>query len=85
MEDMWLKETDVTGDASVFDVFHYFPSEDGPMEAGLAMAAHTDPGLFTAKFLSETPGLELLDVHGEWLALEELRAEAKKLGAGFCS
>ena len=26
--------TDVTGDASVFDVFHYFPSEDGPMEAG---------------------------------------------------
>ena len=26
------------------------------------MAAHTDPGLFTAKFLSETPGLELLDV-----------------------
>ena len=26
--------TDVTGDASVFDVFHYFPSEDGPKEAG---------------------------------------------------
>ena len=31
-------------------------------DPGLAMAAHTDPGLFTAKFLSETPGLELLDV-----------------------
>ena len=25
----------MTGDASVFDVFHYFPvREDGPMEAG---------------------------------------------------
>ena len=26
------------------------------------MAAHTDPGLFTAKFLSQTSGLEVLDV-----------------------
>ncbi|CAL1128328.1 unnamed protein product [Cladocopium goreaui] len=71
LEAAWQRETDLTGDASVFDIFHYFPMQQS--EAGLAMAAHTDPGLFTAKFLSESCGLELLDVHGDWLAIEELR------------
>eukprot|EP00435_Cladocopium_sp_Y103_P010641 s1373_g2.t1 len=71
LEAAWQRETDLTGDASVFDIFHYFPTQQS--EAGLAMAAHTDPGLFTAKFLSESSGLELLDVHGDWLAIEELR------------
>ncbi|CAE7271739.1 Cercam [Symbiodinium natans] len=73
MEAAWRRASKATGDASVWDAFSYFPTESvvEPGAVDVAMAAHTDPGLFTAKPLSFVEGLEVWDFASDkWISVE---------------
>eukprot|EP00439_Symbiodinium_sp_Y106_P024216 s2911_g2.t4 len=73
MEAAWRRASEATGDASVWDAFSYFATADTAETSAvdLSMAAHTDPGLLTAKPLSSVAGLEVWDAASEkWISLE---------------
>merc|ERR1711879_408355 len=66
--DAWAKEFDHSYfTRSPFDIFHYFNEEGGRPNSSV----HVDPGLITVVPCSPVPGLEIRDIKGDWVKVEE--------------